>query len=110
MTENEAIKELEHSVVSYEVQNKNNITCDLTQNVLDMATQTLEEIQQYRAIGTIEEFKALKDKGVAKKPKSNKVIFSSDSYAYCPHCKGSIEAEFMKPRNCRKCGGELDWQ
>lgn len=62
MTENEAIEELEHSVVSYEVQNKNNITCDLTQNVLDMAIQALEEIQQYRAIGTIEEIKDLKEK------------------------------------------------
>lgn len=66
-------------------------------------------LECFEAIGTVEEFKALKDKGVAKKPKSNKVIFSGDSYAYCPHCKGGIEAEFMKPRNCRKCGGELDW-
>ena len=59
MTENEAIEELEHSVVSYEVQNKNNITCDLTQNVLDMAIQALKEIQKYRAIGTVEELKLL---------------------------------------------------
>ncbi len=28
----------------------------------------IEEIQQYRAIGTVEEFKALKEKNVAKKP------------------------------------------
>lgn len=66
------------------------------------------QVQTYEAIGTVEEFKALKEKK-PKKAKSNKVIFSNDSYAYCPHCKGSIEAEFMKPRNCRKCGGELDW-
>lgn len=63
MTENEAIEELEHSVVSYEVQNKNNITCDLTQNVLDMAIQALKEIQQYRAIGTVEELKTMKENG-----------------------------------------------
>lgn len=67
------------------------------------------KVQEFEEIGTIEEFKTLKEKSVAKKPKSNKVIISGDSYAYCPHCKGSIEAEFMKPRNCRKCGGELDW-
>ena len=32
------------------------------------------EIQQYRAIGTVEEFKALKEKNVAKKGKTNKYL------------------------------------
>ena len=61
MTENEAIYELKlikHTRIF--------IPSD---EVWAMAIQALEEIQQYRAIGTIEEFKALKEKSVAKKSK-----------------------------------------
>lgn len=48
MTENEAIKYIEnHGYIDDEVK--------------DMAIQALEEIQQYKAIGNIEEFKALKE-------------------------------------------------
>ena len=35
---------------------------------LEVAIQALEEIQQYRAIGTVENLQALKEKSVAKKP------------------------------------------
>lgn len=41
------------------------------QSAVDEAIQALEEIQQYRAIGTIEEFKDLKEKSVAKKGEFN---------------------------------------
>ena len=34
---------------------------------IDTVKKGLKELKQYRAIGTIEEFKALKDKSVAKK-------------------------------------------
>ena len=71
------------------------------------AIQAIEEKQQYRAIGTIEEFKALKEKK-PKKQKSNKVIFSHDSYAYCPHCHHNVK--LLWASHCDKCGGELDWK
>ena len=50
MTEQEAIKMLEHSIVSYETQNRNNITCDLTQEVLDMAIEALEKQAEYKSL------------------------------------------------------------
>jgi hypothetical protein len=77
--------------------------------VKDSCIKAIKELHEYRAIGTVEEFKALKEKSVAKKPKkknSNKVIFTQDSYAYCPHCKNPVQ---IWNRSCEKCGGELDW-
>ena len=50
MTEQEAIEMLEHSIVSYETQNRNNITCDLTQEVLDMAIEALEKQAEYKSL------------------------------------------------------------
>jgi hypothetical protein len=73
-----------------------------------MVNEILHELREYSAIGTIEEFKDLKEKSKPKKTKSNKVIFSHDSYAYCPHCKHCIE--LFRPSHCDSCGGELDWQ
>lgn len=108
MTENEAIEELEHSVVSYEVQNKNNITCDLTQNVLDMAIQALKEIQQYRAIGTIEETKDLKEKSVTRKIKGTRF-----KEAICPNCETELFETYWAfggIHYCSNCGQKLDWQ
>ena len=50
------------------------------------AVACLEELQQYRAIGTVEEFKALKEKSVAKKP------IDKELYIECPSC-GNIVTE-----------------
>ena len=125
MTENEAIKYLEfHKKGLHDT--GYNAEC------VNFAIKALEEIQQYRAIGTvedikflvenvgsikllkeynaigtIEEFKALKEKK-QKKKKSNKVIFSHDSYAYCPHCHHNVK--LLWASHCDKCGGELDWK
>lgn len=99
MTENEAQKWLE----MFEWDDS-----EETSEALATICEALQEYPKFKAIGTIDEFKALKEKSVAKKPKSNKVIVSHDSYAYCPHCKHCIE--LFKPSHCDRCGGELDWQ
>ena len=39
-----------------------------SKDVVDMLLQACEEAEQYREIGTVEEFKALKEKSMAKKP------------------------------------------
>lgn len=119
MTENEAIEELKlikHTRVF--------IPSD---EVWKMAIQALEEIQQYRAIGTIEEFKTLKEKSVAKKvitPPCNackKELCECDCEHFtttykddykCPSCKSNevylSEYEY-KYKNCPNCGQKLDW-
>ena len=52
MTENEAVKELSYDNTAYGGR--------CTEEVRRVAIHALSEIQQYRAIGTVEEFKALK--------------------------------------------------
>ena len=61
MTENEAINEIMGmAIYRLEFNTPKDKQC-LMFKVLEKAIQALEEIQQYRAIGTIEEFKALKE-------------------------------------------------
>jgi hypothetical protein len=118
MTENEAIKHLRHIIWCMGNEPPENLKDwrdiqewedehNKLKQTYETSIQVLEEIQEYREIGTVEEFKALKEKK-SKKKKSNKVIFTHDSYAYCPHCKHCIE--LFKPSYCDECGGELDWQ
>ena len=62
MTENEAIKAIENDLEWHSKELKPKY-----KEVLRFAIQALEEIQEYRAIGTVEEFKALKEKERADK-------------------------------------------
>ena len=101
MTENEAIKELR------KLRPNGGIIPQKRAEMMDVAIKALEEIQQYRAIGTIEEFKALKEKSVAKKPR-----FYAHNY-YCTECGnlvGNNEFEWQRFLYCDKCGQKLDWQ
>ena len=63
-----------------------------------------KEIQQYRAIGTVSEFRELKEKATAKKPKKVEGYGIFD----CPHCNGVLFAS-DKHKYCPCCGGLLDW-
>lgn len=70
--------------------------------------RALKELEQYRAIGTIEEFKALKEKSVAKKPIRNDLCT-------CPSC-GTFNEVIGKRRNtvafdtvyCWHCGQAIE--
>lgn len=70
------------------------------------AIETLSEaIQQYRAIGTVEEFKALKEKATPKKLEVEKFLGYDD--LMCPNCKSY---KIRNPKYCCDCGQKLDWQ
>lgn len=99
MTENE-IKELKRRVKENKV---------LTFNERKYINNALEEIQQYRAIGTVEEFKDLKEKNVAKKP--TEIIKNEIGFYHCPHCKNTIGTSIMtyQSKHCSYCGQLLDW-
>ena len=74
----------------------------------DMAIKALEEVQQYRAIGTTEECRAAVEKQMAKKP-----INPDDEYGtfQCPNCNGLIFTvdRFETHKHCLLCGQLLDW-
>ena len=69
----------------------------------------LEEIQQYRTIGTVEECRAAMEKQTAKKPKKTE----SEGYRYtdtyrCPNCGGNFSGTGIADY-CYHCGQKLDW-
>lgn len=81
---------------------------------LGVAIVALAEIQEYRAIGTIEEFKALKDKSEPRKPFQP---FGTHSYK-CPSCwkfvahevDDNCDLEAEMAGWCPYCGQKIDWQ
>lgn len=104
MTEQEAIeklKGLKHLFTN---------TCEkIDENTaLDMAISALEEIQQYRKLGTVEELKEAKEKQIAKKPKN---IDEDMNIFDCPCCGHTILAidSMTIHQNCLMCGQKLDW-
>lgn len=94
MTENEAIIIIENEKAR--LRRKEGDRCE----AIEMAIKALEEIQQYRAIGTVEECREAVEKQKAKKMES----------AWCPCCGKYLTAEYMnKKYHCIYCGQKLDW-
>lgn len=138
MTENKLIRD-ENEAIDCLKNNKPTSGFYMLQESVDMAIQALEEIQQYRAIGTIEEFKVLKDinriadnlskmeriefkalkeKSVAKKPYIQQIVkdFREHDCYECPNCDcfvgyvSECQEEHYQYIYCPNCGQKLDWQ
>ena len=71
--------------------------------VIDIATK-------YQTIGTIEEFKTLKEKSVAEKVIARKGV--EHTFYFCPKCKLVVGNSFTGDiaEHCKCCGQKLDWQ
>jgi hypothetical protein len=72
----------------------------------EMAISALEEVQQLHEIGTVFEFRELKEKATAKKGVKDKYAVGS-MYRICPVCY----AVGLHPSHnyCHGCGQKLDW-
>lgn len=66
-----------------------------------MVMLMINEIEQYQAIGTVEECRAAVDKQVAKKP-IDKIM-----YLECPACG---DVGILDCKYCSCCGQKIDWQ
>lgn len=84
---------------------------------LGMAIEALEEIQQYRAIGTVEECMEAVAKQAAKKvcgihkseaPDDIETYGEETLFGYCPVC-GELQNTLWNSSNCGDCGQKLDW-
>lgn len=73
----------------------------------------IEELQQYRAIGTVEECRAAVEKQTARRPD-----YEGDGYAdghlvydtwICPCCGKHYEVDYDNYNYCPDCGQKLDW-
>lgn len=109
MTENDAIAKFKRTSVLWESATNTEMV-----EAVKVAIQALEEIQQYRAIGTIEELKALKEKNTPYKPQEYE-----DRYYACK-CDNILLPKWRKyptelmPKteglpHCMACGQKLDW-
>lgn len=109
MTEDEAIKELETSIDLAKMCTQNYERKNEIQGY-EMAIKALEEVQQYRQIGTVEECREAVEKQTAKKVKSISQVKDGDSYVgligRCPCCGDILEEDTVY---C-DCGQRLDWE
>ena len=69
-----------------------------------LAIKALEEVQQYREIGTVEECGAAVEKQTAKKP--NYDDYHRAGYR-CPTCNNVNPWGY---KHCKHCGQKLDWR
>ena len=77
----------------------------------EQLAEWLEELKAYRAIGTPEECRALKDRLVAKKVSLRHVRkFVGFDDGKCPTCGESVSRDFDGVDVfCPECGQRLDW-
>ena len=71
---------------------------------LEIAIGCMEELEQYRALGTVEELKEAREKQVAKKPN---IVGEFIRLAECSDCHTVIQ---FKQEYCHKCGNKVDWE
>lgn len=83
------------------------------QEAKTVAVQALEEIQQYRAIGTLEECRAAVEKQTARRPDYEGDGYSDGHLVYdtwiCPCCGKHYEVDYDNYNYCPDCGQKLDW-
>lgn len=81
---------------------------------IEQLTEWLEELQQYRAIGTVEECRAARERQIPEKPNiwgdgyDNEGNMIYDMYD-CPNCGKSYEIDCQDYNHCPECGQAIDW-
>ncbi len=90
MTEQEAIKEFQERLAIEDYKK------DIPEYyaAMEMAVSSLSEIQQYRALGTVEELREARERQIPKKMKDR-----------CPYCGTPIKRCYF---NCPGCGQAID--
>lgn len=92
----------------------------MLQEAIDIAIEALEEVQQYRAIGTPEECRAAMEKQTARKPEFVDTRFMNNGKHIsdgcqlqkcykCPNCNQHIFHVWDDELYCKYCGQHIDW-
>lgn len=107
---NEYIKHLNGAYVSYTARD---VIENCHKSLEKLSVKALEEIEQYRAIGTVEECREAVERRKAKRP-DYEGDGEADGYPVydtwiCPHCGEHYEIEYEEYKCCPKCGQEIDW-
>ncbi len=108
MTENEAIKRVEEFGLHHAIGDLPNSA--LTVKSFEMAIEALREIQQYRAIGTVEECQEARERQRVKKVViSHNSCVKDNGKAFCPNCGLDINGKGMVG-HCFRCGQAISWE
>lgn len=65
-------------------------------------------LEEYIAIGTVEECRKAKERMIRKKPK-NYQQYTRHAEGVCPNC-GCVVMDFHDIGNCSSCGQSLEWE
>ena len=115
MMESEAIERIERTPL-FRYEREKPIHSDLF-NALATAIKALEDVQQYRLIGTVEEYIDAVVKQEAKMvigihkantPNDIKAYGKEALFGDCPVC-GEVQNTLWNSRYCGDCGQALDW-
>lgn len=113
MKESEAIELFKERLVFIKEHYSEEVKC--YEEALEIGIQALEEVQQYRAIGTPEGCREWKEKQSAKKVISFNYNNGTVNYG-CPVCKrkiiSKIDGEWCGgtfDEYCDRCGQKIDW-
>ncbi len=112
MTEYEAIEVLKEKYIPMSIY-PNNRGYKRHNKAISKAISALEEIRQYRALGTVEKLREAREKQKAKKP----FIQRTDEKALykCPCCKKVFVEAYENlqrgyiPKYCEMCGPSIDF-
>lgn len=118
LTENEAIK-----IIKYYYPKKKKFNCGIFIEVhdtecnfgqaLNVAIAALEEVQQYREIGTVEECREAMEKQRPKNPDYEGDGYTDGYMVYdtwiCPNCGTRYEVDYDSCAYCPECGQAIRW-
>lgn len=109
MTEKEAIEALKIAIAEVEW----NYPIDYAV-AFEVAIKALEEVQEYRALGTLEEVQEAAEKQKPKKPDYEGDGYADGQLVYdtwiCPNCHKRYEVDYDDYACCPKCGQSIDWE
>lgn len=121
MTEIEANELLTHVYNTYGHIISENFKDNAVQDAFEMAIKALEEVQQYRQIGTVEECHEAVEKQTAKKTEFVDTRFMNNGKHIsdgcqlqkcykCPNCNQHIFHVWDDELYCKYCGQHIDWR
>ena len=120
MTENQVLIKTPEEAIETIKSNMPTSGYQMLRESLEMAITALKEIQQYRAIGTVEECREAVEKQKPKAPKDslkikpvideNGAYVDADTTVYllCPNCGEMVGIDENVDKFCRECGQAID--
>ena len=112
MTESEAIRVLKDFDAQVTAKADGAYQTNIGKMACDAAIKALEEVQQYRAVGTVEECREAVEKQKAKKPDYEGDGYSDGQLVYdtwiCPCCGKHYEVDCDRYDYCPECGQHID--